>query len=401
MRHAPRSIALLFTIGLLLLTTPAWSQVNVRTRRPAGEEDWTANAVDYQSVVLQIDSDGNPNYSDSRISAQTVVALAQSTVITDPSIEKALGLKASDARSTVSINAQVSGNRFIQLTVTIKPGAEGVKPGASALLIKELCDRIQAAAAQSADAQARVADQKKASIEKEVATAQAKWEKASAALKAARASNPNMVNDGTNPRYQISNLQQQKQQLELSLAGQRARIKSMTEDAPARTPTTAPSASGGSEAWDRLIAIRQKVLDDTNARLEKKEATPADVANAEAMLADARAMSAAMQSLSAARMMPIGYARGDGFDLPSLKAAVAESEARLEILNKQIAQIPAANDPTVSYEEINRLQSEEQRARNELDQAQQPLNDLRRNNRTGGTFVLTVLDGSAAPKTEK
>ena len=140
-----------------------------------------------------------------------------------------------------------------------------------------------------------------------------------------------------------------------------------------------------------------------NARAEKHEVTPSDVATAEMLLADARAMSEAMASVATMRPAMGGYREGY-MDASTLRSSIAESEARLAVLKEQLAQIPAvADDKAVSYDDVNRLQTEEQRARSELDMAQSAINELRRNNSRSngsGSFTLTVLDGSAV-KTER
>jgi hypothetical protein len=325
----------------------------------------------------------------------TLVALLRSSTITDPAIEKALGVSGPEGRKFVNVDAQVTGNRFVQLTVAVRPNAPNAKPGLTKVVTAELCERLRAAVEQSSKAATAGFDARKASLEADLAAAKDRQKKAQDDLKAARAANPD-PSGGSNVRYNYQNLLQQKQQTEMQLVGVRARLKVLNEQQQQQpqTPTTAP-AGPPTQSWSRLIELRQKRLDD----LKSASASATEIADAEISLAEIRAFAEAIGALTQRQPAMYGgnYAGSSG-ELTSLRATVAENEARLAALNEQLSKLtPPTSDDYVSQEQLSRLQNEESRARNEVDSIQNQLNEMRRNYRLGPPPTLTVLDGKAKP----
>ena len=355
------------------------------------EADWMAQAPETQSVLLQIDTD--PSNSERRLESQALVSLLKSTALSDPALEKVLRTAGAEARRYVTIDANTSGSRFVQLSVVLRPNSPGIQPDSAKQILQELCKRAQAALEQSSKAAAAGYEARRASLEADLAAAKARYAEVSTQLRVARASNPGAQYGGGDIRYQASNLIQQKQQIEATLAGTLARLRSLTESAPAM-PATGASPSP-STSFSHLIDLRSKRLEDVKTRAAQGQASASDVLAAETDLAETRAIS---EFLAAnVRLAPF-WNGASGGEMASLRASIAENEARLSVLNDQIAKVsPATTAPSaesISPEQISHLMNDENRARSEVDNIQLQLSELRRIGRPALPPVLTVLDGN-------
>jgi hypothetical protein len=385
-------VAAFMAVSFVVSPRGAQAQPTRPTRPPLGGAavDWTAAAPETQSVVLQLDSD--TSRGERLMDAQGLVLLAKSTALTDPAIEKAFGRTASEARKIVTIDAVPAGSRLIQLTIILRNGDPQPPAGAAKALLQELCDRLKAAVAQSSKMSGAAFEAKKASLEADLTAARDRLEKASAALKAARASSPAAGN--VDSRYALQSLIQQKQQLELNLTGMKVRLKTIQENmpaAPSAPPTTTPSPQASSAATARLIDLRTRKLEQVKASAAKQQATDADISDAEASLAEAQALAELIGSVQRPRVFG-SYEAGAG-DLSTLKANIAENEARLAVIKEQIAAIPQNAPDATSPEQLNRLSNDENRAQNEVSSLQTQLSELTRNARGTMPPTLTVLDG--------
>jgi chromosome segregation ATPase len=193
------------------------------------------------------------------------------------------------------------------------------------------------------------------------------------------------------------------QQIEVNLAAQRARLKVIEEEIAKLTagaagkPQETSAQAEMKTAWDSLIAAREKAVAAARSNAGNLDGQVA-LANAEAELAEAR-IRAAQASVAA---------RPPGFDAPdrwqgeriTLRASIAEQEARLGALSERLAVLQKksgspATQPVTVYD-IERLQRDEQRARQEVDELTNQLDQLRRERRAGGAGSapkLLVLDG--------
>lgn len=389
-----RQIVLLVLAIVFVCVTAGGAQRRPQNQ-PAPQADWMAQSAETESVVLQLDFDPN---SGRQLESQTLVALLKSSALSDPAIEQALGMPALEARKLVVIDAQVTGYQFVNLSVAVKSNTPEVKAGSAKALVKQLCDRLSAAVADSSSASIAGFTARRESLEIDLTVARKRLEETRTALKRAQASNPRGANSGQNPRYSAQNLMQQRDQLELQLVGMKARYKELT----ASGPTTAPSAhSQPSDAWRALIELRQRRLDELKAATDKALISPAEIANAEIALAETRALAEALAPFARARV-------GSPYDnleseLRQLRASIAENEARLATINEQLARLPKVSDGgdddgVASQQEVQQLQSDENRARNEVEQIQSQLGEMKRNNRNANPPRLTVLDGRNAAK---
>jgi hypothetical protein len=205
---------------------------------------------------------------------------------------------------------------------------------------------------------------------------------------------------------------QERAQLELTLAGQKARLAVLQAEADRQTAATGGANGAGagagagagtsSTAWAQVIEARQKAVQAARA----VNSSGKEIAEAEARLAEAQAMAAPFgqrQAGAAAAGSPFDAADRLRSDLVTLKASIAEAEARLNLMNERAAKVAgsatagaggATTTQPASPQEIDRLQRDEQRARQEVDELTMQLDQLKRDRRNnGGGVRLLVLDG--------
>ena len=393
----------------LLIAGPGFAQVE---RNRGGATAGGASGADASkgiqraSVVVQLDFDPNRSGARPTIDTQTLNAMLTSTTLVDPAAKKALGLGPEAWPRVAQIELLPAGNVAVKLSVIVTPVKDVKLPeNAAQALLGELTTRAKAAVDQAALRQEQAAGERRAAIENELAAAQQKLDKIQAQLRDARAMAGVATGGGGGGGDPFGRgVMQEMQQAEVNIAAQRARLKVIEEEigklaangaGGGGKPQETPAQSDVKAAWDALIAARQKAVEAARSNAGNLEGHVA-LANAEAELAETK-LRAAQASVAA---------RPAGFDSPdrwqgeriTLRASIAEQEARLGALSERLAVIQkksgaSATQPVTAYD-IDRLQRDENRARQEVDELSNQLDQMRRERRGAGSAPkLLILDG--------
>jgi hypothetical protein len=284
------------------------------------------------------------------VDTQTLNAMLTSTALVDPAAQAALGLGPDAWPRVAQVELVQAGNMAMKLTVTITPPADAKLPDNPAQkFLDELVARSKKAVEQMANRAEQSTAERRAALEKDLAAARQRWEGISAQLREARSG---LENDPE--RMMGRGSASDRMQLEMNLAAQRARlgvIQAEVDRLRQSPPTTQRAASapgvspmGGFVAADPLERWQQEVV--------------------------------------------------------SLKANIAESEARLKVLNDRLPKGARAATQPASPQDVDRLQRDENRARQEVDELQMQIDQMRRDRRFGGgggsPTRLIVLDGRDA-----
>lgn len=381
---------------IALLTITSHAQVDRRPNAAVGSDP--ARGVQRASCVLRLDYD--PNRGNRTMESQTLNAMLTSTMLVDPAAEKALGLGPGAWPKVAQIELIPAGNSAVKLTVTLTahPGFTVPPDGAQAFL-DELTSRAQAAVDQMAQRQEQAYEERRAALEKLLTAARERLSAIQAQLRDARGTVTTFDGD-PEIRMLSRNPATERQAIENTLAGARARL-AVYEKEMANGGDGATTRPAGSP-WLELIAARERVVEALRAQSGDRTT---EVLEAEAELAEARALAAA----STASAQP-GFDRGDRWrnDLMTLRATVAENEARLALLDQRMGKTPNTSPGpaattqarVLSPQDIDRLQREEQRARQEVEELTNQLEQLRRERRVGGGAMaprLLILDGKPRP----
>lgn len=337
------------------------------------------NSAMRASCVLQIDADLNRG---TRFDSQALNAMLTSTALVDPAAQKALGLAADVWPKVAQVELLPAGSSAVKLSVTISPNGEiKLPPEPAKALLTELATRAKAAVEDVGSQSDKANVGKREAMEKDLAAAKTKLQAAETALRQVRSEAGMDVSTG---RSTQSSLVFEKQTLELSLAGQKARLKAIEAVRSTIKPTSRPSIT---DAATELVALRQLACDHTAELLAQGKAGNADVLEAKIKLVEAKLTAATVRD---------DTTRGTFDDrwfseIITLTGSIAESEARLAIVGERLAKLQAS--PTGGAD-INTLSMDEQRARQECNDLTMQLDALRRQSRAGGGTRLLILDGS-------
>jgi predicted nucleic acid-binding Zn-ribbon protein len=284
--------------------------------------------------------------------------------------------------------------------VIVTPAKDVKLPdNAAQALLDELTARAKIAVDQAALRQEQAASERRAAIEKELAAAQEKYSKIQSQLRDARAMAAGMSGGGGGGGADPSGrgIAHEMQQAEVNIAAQRARLKVIEEEIAklsAGKPADAPKKPELKAAWAELIAAREAAVHAAHNTPDSPE-NRVMIAQAQAELAEVKIRAATAADA----------ARPPGFDSPdrwqgeriTLRASIAEQEARLGALSERLAVLQKKNEPPtqpVTVYDIDRLQRDESRARQEVDELSNQLDQLRRERRGAGSAPrLLVLDG--------
>ncbi len=383
-----RSLPLVAAVAALSVSfvTVSVAQVDRTGRAPTVIGGDATRNVQRASCVLQFESTADPNrYGGSRTAdLQMLSALLTSTALVDPAAQKAMSLGPDEWPRVAQVEVTNVGSTTIRLGVVVTKNADIKVPDAAAqVLLGELAVRAKAAIDQLGKRQEQAAADRLAALEKERDAAQTRLQEAQAKVRSARGSvDPNETG------YQRAATANDRQTLETSLAAQRVRLKIIQDElakgAANKASTPPPSP------WQELIVAREKVRDALRARQAAGQATDLEVLEAEAKIAEAKASAAVAVRGSAG-----GFDSSDRWEneVLSLRIGIAESEARLEILNSRAAKNPTTA-PTYTVDDLNRLQQDEMSARQALSDLTSQVEQVKRDRRTNpGGLKLNVLDG--------
>lgn len=360
--------------GVCILALWAMGQEAGRPRNrtlPGPVTDASGMGVDRASCVLQIEPDFNRG---TRFDAATLNAMLTSTVLIDPAAKKALGLGPDRWPKVAQVELVAAGNTSVKVIITVGSSTDVKLPEHPAsVFLQELIARAKVAVEQKAPRDAS-ADEQRAAIERDLAAAKSRLPQLDLAMRQARTES---AGDLYSARNLATSLTIERRTLELSLAGQRARLAAIEKALPA-----APSTQPMDGPMRDIVAVRAQMLDQVIALAAEGKKGSLDVLEARLLLAEARlAASAGSQSPSR-----------DGSDrweneIISLKASIAEGEAKLALLTQRLQQATTA--PVSDY---NSLQMDEQRTRQRIQELQNQLDQLNRQSRQ--ETRLLVLDGS-------
>jgi chromosome segregation ATPase len=367
----------------------AWGQVSrTRSTTPTITPGEAGRDVKRASCVLQLDFDANRG--NRGFDLQTLNALLTSTAIVDPAAEKALKLAADEWPRNVQIEVVPAGNSAVRLGVTITGDVQAkLPPNAARLLLEELSARAKVAVDAAGSRQDKNRADRLAGLEAELAAAVKELEKASAKVREARATGEGERMSGYQPRLD-------RDQLEINLQAQRARLLVIEAERQRVTvvAATRPSASTPLPPWPELITAREKIVATVREQTEAGRQTHLDLLQSEASLAEARAMA----MLARPDRREFDAAERWQSEIVSLKASIAESEARLAAINERFPKSPATQPAgaAVSAIDVEQLRQDESAARNRVSELRQLIESVRREARSAAHFpTLIILDGKS------
>jgi hypothetical protein len=291
----------------------------------------------------------------------------------------------------------------VKLSIIVTPVKDVKLPeNAAQRLLDELTSRAKAAVDGAALRQERAHDERRAAVEKELAAAQERLAKIQSQLREARSAQ-GVGSVGPDRDSGGRAIAAEMQQIEVNLAATRARLKVIEDDIAklGGKPAAEAQRPDLKALWTELIAAREAAVQAARNTPDSPESRLM-IAQAEAELAEAKIRAAT----SSDAIRP-------GFDSPdrwqgeriTLRATIAEQEARLGALSERLAvakqkEKPAATQQPTAFD-VDRLQQDEQRARQEVGELTQQLDQLRRERRgVGMAPKLLVLDGRAEPAKE-
>lgn len=361
---------------VLLLAAPLAAQVgrdrgnmSIGGEGPAG--------VQRASCVLQLDF--GAARSSRLVETKTLNAMLTSTAVVDPAARDALGLGPDSWPKVAQVELVPAGNYAVRLGVTVTHHPEiKVPENAAHAFLDQLSARARHAVDQVGIRQEQALAERRGELEKELAAARERLTAIQAKMREAQAAS--RTDTGRSLRVQGGD----RQTLEANMVAQKARLRVI--EAELEKTETAPATS----PWMELIAAREKVVQALRQRAERAPDDELVLLQAEASLAEARALAAADTS-SGRRFDPIDRWRTE---VINLRAAIAEAEARLELMGA--SETPA--DTTQPAVDLNQLRQEEMRANQEVSQITSQLEQLRRESLTNTAPRLLILDGKVEPK---
>ncbi|HEX5242785.1 MAG TPA: hypothetical protein VFW23_05930, partial [Tepidisphaeraceae bacterium] len=332
------------------------------------------------SVVIRLDStaditSGGFNTAFSSLDSQTAASLLTSSALVDPPALQVLGLSPQQRRDAVVVNVYPTGVRIARVEVTLLKSHGDYGPDAAHKLTSALMESLKNAFEQSTQAAHKAATERRAPIEKELKEAKDRAEALHAKIRELRGINANLSR-GMDPQYSLDNLRNTKRNTESEIARNKARLEAIDS-------TSGPLSK---ELAD-VLKLRQQQLDEVTKRQKAGTATPADVADAEAKVIEARAALAQAHQTSSS---PNRIDRTS--EIAGLRSSIAEAEERLKQTNEQIAKL---DDPkfAAAYDQLPDMQTEEQRLRTNIFNLNSRLEQIRQTSDIDAEVTITVLDG--------
>lgn len=339
------------------------------------------------SVVIRLDSaaDSGPTTFNTPASAhdsQTAASLLTSTALIDPASSRALGLSPQQRRDAVVVNVYPTGLRMARVEVTLLKGHGDYAPDGARKLTSALLESLKKAFEQSAQAARKAAIARRGLVEKEMKETKDQADALHAKVRELRNMNPSLMR-GMDAQTTVDNLKNQKRNTESEITRLKGRLESIE-------PASAPLAKELAE----VVKLREQQLAVVKKSQEAGTATPADVADAQAKVIEARAaLAQATQSSSSSR-----FDRGS--EVASLRSSIADAEERLKQTNDQIAKL---EDPkfAAAFDQLPEMQSQEQRLRSRLFELNSQLEQIVRTSDLDMGVTITLLDGSQGNDEER
>jgi hypothetical protein len=339
-----------------------------------------ADVVQQVSVVLQVDgSMGDDGYN--RVDTSSIASLLGSTAVIDSAVKSVLKVTPTQRREIVIVNSQPAGNRYTRLEVALrKTDQVELPPDAAEKVLAALTDRLKAALQESANAARSVQQAREGDLQKQMEGARGRLQEARTKSRETRdaLSKLSVEISNNDPQYVIRNTRQQRNQVEAELNRSKARLAALE---PASGPLSAE--------WEEVVKIRTQRLDDA-----KKTDNKADIAEAQAKLAEAKAQ---LASIKRAAEGSDANRSNNRSEASQIRVQIAEQEARLKPLAEAMEKL---EDPKFVdlLEQQPELQAQEQRARTEINEIQNRLDNFRRIAQMDPRIVITVLDGEPDAK---
>jgi chromosome segregation ATPase len=340
--------------------------------------------------------------SDSALAnASTLSNLLTTTPILEPALAAADISMAQWRRASGTITAQSTAPQLVTVIVTLSDDGK-LPTGAAEKILGGVCEQAIAAVLAAWDRQdAALTSQLTPLLEKSEA-AKAREEEAQKAVAELREKMDAQRNGGDRNRSVRESLLNEKRETERTLAADSARLKSMESVAPLQTAdeVVGPLAKEAFQKADAVVEFRKKRLEELRELAKTGKATAEEVTSAEFAVADARLFSIAYTATLTGLKNLAGYIVQQPNDpRPELRATVAAMEAKLKVLNDQIAEVAEPKDqpPPVTQGQIERAQNTASNARRDYDTLMQQIERLRSQNRLGARPKIAVLGKDSSP----
>lgn len=192
----------------------------------------------------------------------------------------------------------------------------------------------------------------------------------------------------------LAKLEDERQKLELELAGMEARMRAVEEQIERVTATSAKSANEDPVVGElkKAVDTRERLLAVTRQRFEAGQVASAEVSTAEVALVDAKVQLLDRQASAAAR---VGDAAAPlNRELQGLAIDVRDREARLQHVKKRLDPLRAGSERLV---EMETLEAQSASARRALEQAMERLREAERQMDDAPIDRVIVVDSGDAP----
>jgi hypothetical protein len=335
--------------------------------------------------VLQLDYD--TNRGNRTFDIQTLNALLTSTALVDPAAEKALKLAADQWPAVVQLEVVPAGTAAVRLGVTVTHDGQGdLPPDAARVMLEELAARAKTVVDAAGSRQEKLRVERLNRLQADLAAAAKELDRISTKLREAMA-----AGEAERAAAVKGGVRGDRDRLEIDLRAQRARLAVLEAErervVAAAAATAKPAGQALPPPWADLIAARERIVALVR-ELEQVEGPQKALAlaQAEAALAEARA-------LAAADRREVDPAERWQAEIVTLKASIAETEARLAAINERFPKALAAQ-PAPPPDEVDQLRQDEAMARKKVNELRQLVDAARqdeRNSETGPT--LHILDG--------
>ncbi len=318
--------------------------------------------------------------------------LLSTTPIVEPSV-LAAGLSMDQWTRLGHIEARPMSNEFVVVTLTLEPDGQ-VSAAAADRILRGVCERGTAAMVSAWEHQTAAFQSQLEPLLKQEQTASAKWEKLRET--ADELQNRLEVTDRQD-RSVYDNLIHERRETQRTLAGDRAKLQSYEKEPPVKPidEVVGPLAKEAYHKADDVVEFRKKRVEALKQRLAKGTATQEQVEDAEFAMIDARIFSIAYAASITGISTLYGYVQQRYDDpRPELRGAVAAAEAKIKVLDQQLAALPQpATRPAdrVSRAQLDRAQQAANEAKRDQEMLQRKIEELRSRNRIGPKPQITIL----------
>jgi hypothetical protein len=349
------------------------------------------------SFMLQIAGEGDSGLAN----ASTLSNLLTTTPILEPALAAADISMEQWRRASGTITAQSTAPQLV--TVVVALSDDGKLPtGAAEKILGGACEQAIAAVLAAWDRQDAALTSQLTPLLEKSDLAKEREEAAQKAAAELREKMDAQRNGGDRNRSVRESLLNEKRETERTLAADAARLKSMESVAPVQTAdeVVGPLAKEAFQKADAVVEFRKKRLEELRELAKNGKASAEEVAAAEFAVADARLSSIAYTATLTGLKNLAGYiVQRPNDPRPELRATVAAMEAKLKVLNDQIAEVadPKDQPPPVTQGQIERAQNTASNARRDYDTLMQQIDRLRSQNRLGARPKIAVLGKDSSP----